>query len=346
MTAWTVRVYAPAMAQGTILLTGGAGFIGSHVAVELAALGWLPVLLDNFSTSDRSVVDRIGRIIGTPIECIEADIRDRAALDAAFSAHRVHAVIHLAGLKAVGESVEQPALYHDNNVNGSRVLLAAMDHAGVTRMVFSSSATVYGSPIRLPIDEDHPRSALNPYGETKLLIEDMLDAWVAAGDGRHACSLRYFNPVGAHESGLIGESPRGIPNNLMPYVVKVAAGELPELGVFGDDWPTVDGTGVRDYIHVVDLAAGHRAALERVDSMRHECINLGTGTGHSVLGLVKAFERVNGVPVPYAIRPRRPGDAAAAYADPSLARRRLGWTATRGLDDMVRDAWAFARRAR
>jgi UDP-glucose 4-epimerase len=330
--------------RGAILLTGGAGFIGSHVAVEVAAAGWQPVILDNFCNSDRSSVERVSRIIGRPVPCIEADIRDRAALDAAFAAHRIHAVIHLAGLKAVGESVEHPALYHDNNVQGSRVLLAAMDHAGVTRMVFSSSATVYGSPIRLPIDEDHPRSALNPYGETKLLIEDMLEEWVRPGSDRHACSLRYFNPVGAHATALIGESPRGIPNNLMPYIVKVASGELPELGVFGNDWPTIDGTGVRDYIHVVDLAVGHVAALERVDTMDHECINLGTGKGHSVLELVDAFERVNGVRVPYSIRPRRPGDAAAAYADASLAWRRLGWRASLGLDDMVRDAWAFASR--
>lgn len=331
-------------ARGTILLTGGAGFIGSHVVVELSAAGWQPLILDNFCNSDRSVLGRLATITGREVPCIEADIRDESAMNRALESHPIRAVIHLAGLKAVGESVERPELYHDNNVQGSRVLLRAMDRAGVGSIVFSSSATVYGSPKRLPIDESHPRSALNPYGETKLLIEDMLGEWVAGGPGRHACSLRYFNPVGSHASALIGESPRGVPNNLMPFVVKVARGELPELGVFGGDWPTPDGTGVRDYIHVVDLALGHVSALERLDSMQHECINLGTGHGCSVLEVVRAFERVNGVKVPFAIRPRRAGDAAAAYADASLAERRLGWRAHRGLDDMVRDAWAYAVR--
>jgi UDP-glucose 4-epimerase len=330
--------------RGTIMLTGGAGFIGTHVVVEVAAAGWQPLILDNFSNSERSVLSRLEGILGRSVPCIEADIRDERAMRAAFESSSVHAVIHLAGLKAVGESVEKPELYHDNNVHGSRVLLQAMECAGVGNMVFSSSATVYGSPLRLPIDETHPRAALNPYGETKLLIEDMLDAWVAAAPDRHVCSLRYFNPVGAHASALIGENPRGIPNNLMPFVVKVARGELPELGVFGGDWPTHDGTGVRDYIHVVDLARGHVAALKQLDSMHHERINLGTGMGASVLDVVHAFERVNGAKVPYAIRPRRAGDAAAAYADPSLAERRLGWRAQLGLDDMVRDAWAFAQR--
>ena len=330
--------------RGSILLTGGAGFIGSHVAVEVAAAGWTPVLLDNFCTSERSVVERLGQLISSPVQCIEADIRDADALTGAFRSHDIRAVIHLAGLKAVGESVEKPALYQDNNVRGTKVLLQCMDHADIHRMVFSSSCTVYGMPQHLPIDESHPLSAINPYGQTKLDIERMLDRWVDADADRHVCSLRYFNPVGAHASALIGESPLGIPNNLMPFVVKVARGELPELGVFGGDWPTPDGTGVRDYIHVVDLARGHVAALERLDSMHHERINLGTGVGASVLEVVHAFERVNGVKVPYAIRPRRAGDAAAAYADPSLAERRLGWSARLSLDDMVRDAWAFAAR--
>lgn len=337
----TLRTMA---SRGIILLTGGAGFIGSHVAVEVAAAGWTPVLLDNFCTSERSVVDRLGELMGMPVRCIEADIRHEGAMRAAFGSTAVHAVIHLAGLKAVGESVEKPELYHDNNVRGTEVLLAAMDEVGVRRMVFSSSCTVYGTPQRLPIDESHPLSAINPYGQTKLDIEHMLDRWVDAGPDRHVCSLRYFNPVGAHASALIGESPLGIPNNLMPFVVMVARGELPELGVFGGDWPTHDGTGVRDYIHVVDLARGHVAALEQLDSMHHERINLGTGMGASVLDVVHAFERMNGAKVPYAIRPRRAGDAAAAYADPSLAERRLGWRAQLGLDDMVRDAWAFAQR--
>ncbi|MBM4110935.1 MAG: UDP-glucose 4-epimerase GalE [Phycisphaerae bacterium] len=331
-------------ARGIILLTGGAGFIGSHVAVEVAAAGWIPVLLDNFCTSERSVVGRISELVGGPVRCIEADIRDAQAMHAAFGSTPVHAVIHLAGLKAVGESVEQPELYHDNNVRGTEVLLTAMDEFGVRRMVFSSSCTVYGTPQRLPIDESHPLSAINPYGQTKLDIERMLDRWVDAGSERHVCSLRYFNPVGAHASALIGESPRGIPNNLMPYVVKVARGELSELGVFGGDWPTPDGTGIRDYIHVVDLARGHVAALERLDSMRHERINLGTGVGASVLEVVHAFERVNGVKVPYAMRPRRAGDAASAFADAGLAERRLGWRARLGLDEMMRDSWAFATR--
>lgn len=331
--------------KGTILLTGGTGFIGSHVAVEVAAAGWNPLLLDNFCMSERSVVDGVSALVGRPVRCIEADIRDPAALDAAFASEPVHAVIHLAGLKAVGESVEKPDLYFDNNTRGSEVLLAAMDRAGVHRMVFSSSCTVYGQPQRLPIDESHPVGAINPYGQTKLDIEGMLDRWVAARPGRHACSLRYFNPVGAHPSARIGESPRGIPNNLMPYIVKVASGELAELGVFGNDYPTHDGTGVRDYIHVVDLALGHLAALDRLDSMAHERINLGTGAGYSVLDLVRAFERVNQVPVKYSIKPRRSGDAASAYADPSLARERLGWRAALGIEPMVRDSWAFAQRA-
>lgn len=330
--------------RGSILLTGGAGFIGSHVAVEVAAAGWTPVLLDNFCTSERSVVERLGQLIGSPVQCIEADIRDADALTGAFRSHDIRAVIHLAGLKAVGESVEKPALYQDNNVRGTEVLLQCMDHAGIHRMVFSSSCTVYGMPQHLPIDELHPLSAINPYGQTKLDIEHMLDRWVDAGPGRHVCSLRYFNPVGAHPSAIIGESPLGIPNNLMPFVVKVALGELRELGIFGGDWPTHDGTGVRDYIHVVDLARGHGAALERLDSMRHERMNLGTGVGQSVLDVVRAFERVNGVKVPYAIRPRRPGDAASAWADPSFAAKRIGWRTTLGLDEMVRDAWAFAQR--
>ncbi|NBP51128.1 MAG: UDP-glucose 4-epimerase GalE, partial [Actinobacteria bacterium] len=255
----------------------------------------------------------------------------------------VRAVIHLAGLKAVGESVEQPLAYYDNNVVGTLRLLEAMQDAGVREIVFSSSATVYGEPQRLPIDERHPLSANSPYGQTKLVIEHMLRDLSRADERWRVCLLRYFNPVGAHESGLIGEDPNGVPNNLMPFVLRVAAGQFPELGVLGTDYPTIDGTGVRDYIHVVDLAIGHVRALERLDSMRCEAINLGTGRGTSVLELVEAFERVNGVRVPRVMKPRRAGDVAACFADASLALARLGWKTERTVDDMCRDAWRWQR---
>ncbi len=331
-------------ARANILLTGGAGFIGSHIAVELAHAGCTPILLDNFCNSEPSVVARISELAGRPIDCIQADVCDADALDRAFGTHAVNAVIHLAALKAVGESVEQPERYYDNNVIGSRALLGAMARAGVHRLVFSSSCTVYGHPERLPIDETHPIRAINPYGETKVQVERMIGEWTAAHTDRHACSLRYFNPVGAHPSALIGESPRGIPNNLFPFVVRVAMGESSDVGVFGNDYPTRDGTGVRDYIHVVDLALGHLAALRALGGMTHAAINLGTGHGTSVLEVLDAFERVNGVRIPRRMLARRPGDAAEAWADPRLAARVLDWTATRGIDEMVRDSYAYAKR--
>lgn len=327
----------------SILLTGGVGFIGSHIAVEVARAGLRPVLFDNLSNSKRSVVDRLAQIIGTPVDFVEGDIRDGALVRSAIRDFGITSVIHLAGLKAVGESVAMPLSYYDNNVVGTLRLLEAMNDCGVRSIVFSSSCTVYGDPQRLPLTESHPLSATNPYGQTKLAIEMMLRDLSRSDERWHICMLRYFNPVGAHESALIGEDPCGVPNNLMPFVLKVAAGEFPELGVWGSDYPTPDGTGVRDYIHVVDLAVGHVRAVERLPEMRCEAINLGTGRGSSVLDVVRTFERVNGVRVPYALRDRRPGDIAAAWADPTLARTRLGWQTARSLDDMCRDAWKWQR---
>ena len=327
----------------SILLTGGTGFIGSHIAVELARAGLRPVLYDNLCNSKAGVVERVERIVGAPVAFVQGDIRDGDRMRAALREHRIAGVIHLAGLKAVGESVQRPLAYWDNNVVGTLRMLEAMEDCGVRSLVFSSSATVYGEPQRLPIDESHPLSATSPYGQTKLAIEHMLRDLSRSDERWRTCLLRYFNPVGAHESGLIGEDPNGLPNNLMPFVLKVASGALPELGVFGADYPTPDGTGVRDYIHVVDLAVGHVRALERLDGMRCEAINLGTGRGSSVLELVDAFERVNGVRIARATKPRRAGDVTACYADASLALRRLGWKTERGLDEMCRDAWRWQR---
>ena len=329
--------------SASILLTGGAGFIGSHIAVEVARAGYRPVILDNLCNSKASVIDRLARIIGAPVDFIHGDIRDGVLLRRVLRDHAITSVIHLAGLKAVGESVAMPLAYYDNNVVGTLRLAEAMNDCGVHSLVFSSSCTVYGDPQRLPLTESHPLSATNPYGQTKLAIEMMLRDLSRSDERWHICMLRYFNPVGAHESALIGEDPCGVPNNLMPFVLKVAAGEFPELGVWGSDYPTPDGTGVRDYIHVVDLAVGHVRAVERLPEMRCEAINLGTGRGSSVLDVVRTFERVNGVRVPYALRDRRPGDIAAAWADPTLARTRLGWQTERSLDDMCRDAWKWQR---
>jgi len=329
----------------TILLTGGAGFIGSHICVELARAGFQPLILDNFSNSKRDVLPRLARITGSAVECIEGDIRDGAKLKSIFAQHSIDAVIHLAGLKAVGESVEKPLAYYDNNVVGTLRLLEAMRDANVRSMVFSSSCTVYGEPEKLPIDESHPLRTANPYGQTKLVIEEMMRDLHRADPRWHIALLRYFNPVGAHESGLIGEDPNDVPNNLMPFVLKVAAGEYKELSVWGNDYETVDGTGVRDYIHVVDLAAAHVRALESLATFACEPVNLGTGLGSSVLEVVRAFERVNGVKVPYVIKPRRSGDVPAAFADPTLAATRLGWKARRGLDEMCVDAWRWKRAA-
>ena len=325
----------------TILLTGGAGFIGSHICVELAKAGHRPVVLDNLCNSKPSVMERVGRIIGKPVDFVQGDIRDGDVLRRTLRDFKVRSVIHLAGLKAVGESVSMPLAYYDNNVVGTLRLLEAMDACDVRSIVFSSSATVYGVPKQLPVDESHPLSTTNPYGQTKLVIEGILRDLRQASDRWHICMLRYFNPVGAHESGTIGEDPHGMPNNLMPFVLKVAAGRAKELSVWGSDYPTPDGTGVRDYIHVVDLALGHVRAMERLDTMTCEAINLGTGRGTSVLELVKAFERVNGVRVPFMMKDRRAGDVASCFADPSLALQRLGWKTERSVDDMCRDAWRW-----
>jgi UDP-glucose 4-epimerase len=326
-----------------ILVTGGAGYIGSHTVVELLAAGQQVLIVDNFSNSRPAVIDRIGCIAGRGPQWVQADIRDRAALRAVFAEHDFSAVIHFAGLKAVGESVAQPLRYYDNNVNGSLVLFECMAEAGVRRLVFSSSATVYGDPHSVPIREDFPLSATNPYGRSKLMIEDMLRDLALSDPSWRIAALRYFNPVGAHASGLIGEDPQGIPNNLMPYIAQVASGQLKELAVFGNDYPTPDGTGVRDYIHVVDLARGHLAALGALDTREPGAwaVNLGTGRGYSVLEAVRAFEAASGCKVAYRIAARRPGDVAQCYADPAQARAMLGWSAERGIDEMCRDTWRW-----
>lgn len=323
-----------------VLVTGGAGYIGSHTVVELLAAGFDVTILDNFSNSKRSVLERIERIAGRRPGFVEGDIRDRAALLGALEG--CGAVIHFAGLKAVGESVEKPIEYYDNNVAGSITLFQTMRDAGVKTLVFSSSATVYGDPHTVPIREDFPLSATNPYGRSKLMIEDMLRDIGKADAGWRIALLRYFNPVGAHASGMLGEDPNGIPNNLMPYVSQVAVGKLQQLSVFGNDYPTPDGTGVRDYIHVVDLALGHLAALRALEKEGGILtVNLGTGRGYSVLEMVRAFEQASGRPVPYRIAPRREGDVAVCYADPSLAREKLGWQAGRGIEAMCEDTWRW-----
>jgi UDP-glucose 4-epimerase len=323
-----------------VLVTGGAGYIGSHTVVELLAAGFDVTILDNLSNSKASVIDRIEAIAGRRPDFVQGDIRDRATLLDTLPG--CGAVIHFAGLKAVGESVEKPIEYYDNNVSGSVTLFEAMRDTGVKTLVFSSSATVYGDPASVPIREDFPLSATNPYGRSKLMIEDVLrDVAKADGSWRIAL-LRYFNPVGAHASGTLGEDPNGIPNNLMPYVSLVAVGKLQQLSVFGDDYPTPDGTGVRDYIHVVDLALGHLAALGTLSKGPGLLtVNLGTGRGYSVLEMVRAFEAASARPVPYRIAPRRPGDIAKCYADPGLAERLLGWRARHGIDAMCADTWRW-----
>lgn len=325
-----------------ILVTGGTGYIGSHTVVELLAAGKQVLIFDNLSNSKRSVLDRIEQIAGQRPDFVEGDIRDRAALQRVFAQNTIEAVVHFAGLKAVGESVAQPLRYYDNNFCGSVALFETMAAAGVKQLVFSSSATVYGDPATVPIREDAPLSATNPYGRSKLMIEDMLrDTHRADAEWRIAL-LRYFNPVGAHASGIIGEDPNGLPNNLLPYVAQVAVGKLKELSVFGSDYPTPDGTGVRDYIHVVDLARGHLAALNAIAGKPGLITtNLGTGQGYSVLEMVRAFERASGRPVPYKQIARRPGDIATCYADPAHARQTLGWQAEFGVDAMCRDAWRW-----
>ena len=325
-----------------ILVTGGAGYIGSHTCVELLAAGHNLVVIDNFSNSKPAVLARVEQISGRQVPFMEVDIRDRGALRDVFRQHAIDAVIHFAGLKAVGESVSQPLRYYDNNISGSIALFEVMAESGVKTLVFSSSATVYGDPHSVPIREDFPLSATNPYGRSKLMLEDILRDLSRSDESWKIALLRYFNPVGAHESGTIGEDPNGIPNNLMPYITQVAVGKLPQLSVFGDDYPTPDGTGVRDYIHVVDLARGHLAALAALsDKPGVMTVNLGTGQGYSVLDVVRAFEKASERPVPYRIVPRRPGDVAQCYADPTLAKELLGWQAERGLDEMCRDSWRW-----
>lgn len=326
-----------------ILVTGGAGFIGSHTCVALAQAGIPFMVLDNFCNSRRSVLERVERIIGAPVSFIEGDIRDTALLQRVFAEHPVEGVIHFAALKSVGESVREPLRYYDNNVAGTVALLGAMRAANVRTLVFSSSATVYGDPASVPIREDFPLSATNAYGWSKLMMEQVLADVDASEPGQwRIARLRYFNPVGAHASGLIGEDPQDIPNNLLPYVAQVAVGLREQLSVYGNDYPTPDGTGVRDYIHVCDLAEGHVAALRYLRS--HPgllTVNLGTGRPVSVLEMVRAFERASGRAVPYRIVARRPGDVAQCWADPALAQQLLGWTAKLGLDQMCEDAWRW-----
>lgn len=326
-----------------ILVTGGAGFIGSHTVVELLTRGYDVTIVDNFVNSKPESLKRIAELAGrTPAFC-EVDLTDAEKVDAIFAADKFDAVIHFAGLKAVGESVAQPLRYYDNNLVSTLVLLKSMKKYGVKNLVFSSSATVYGVPKTVPITEDFPLSVTNPYGQTKLMIENMLRDIHKAEPEMGIALLRYFNPIGAHKSGRIGEDPNGIPNNLLPFISQVAIGKLPKLRVFGSDYPTCDGTGVRDYIHVVDLAIGHVAAIERLAGHPGEMVtvNLGTGNGYSVLEMVKAFEEASGRPVPYEIVERRPGDVAACYADPSHAFEILGWKAERGLRQMCEDAWRW-----
>ncbi len=326
-----------------ILVTGGAGYIGSHTCVELLEAGQDVVVFDNFCNSHPEALKRVETITGRKLHLVEGDIRDRAALEAAMRRFDCRAVIHFAGLKAVGESVEQPLAYYDNNVVGTLRLLEAMRNCGLNTLVFSSSATVYGDPQFLPLTEDHPLSATNPYGRTKLVIEDMLRDLYRAEPAWRIAILRYFNPVGAHESGLIGEDPQGIPNNLMPFVAQVAVGRRDKLNVWGNDYPTPDGTGVRDYIHVVDLAQGHLKALERLNEAQCFAVNLGTGTGYSVLEVIKSFEKASGKHVSYDFCPRRSGDIASCYADPAYAAALLGWRAERGIDAMCVDVWRWQK---
>ncbi|MBE6158016.1 MAG: UDP-glucose 4-epimerase GalE [Firmicutes bacterium] len=325
-----------------ILVTGGLGFIGSHTCVELINSNYEVVVIDNLSNSSIDVLDKIKEITGIEVKFYENDVCDEIALEKIFSENKIDAVIHFAGYKAVGESVSKPIMYYENNLLSTLNLCKVMQKHNCKKIVFSSSATVYGSPKSLPIKEDFPLSTTNPYGTTKLMIERILDDIYISDKDFSIAVLRYFNPIGAHESGLIGENPKGIPNNLMPYIVRVASGELECLSVFGDDYDTHDGTGVRDYIHVVDLAKGHIKAIEKVlKTTGIDYYNLGTGNGYSVLDLVKAFERVNNIKVNYKIVGRRPGDIAACFADPTKAYEELGWKAELGIDEMCRDSYNY-----
>jgi len=328
-----------------ILVTGGAGFIGSHTLVELAAAGHETVVVDNLSNSNRKSLERVAELTGKEIPFFEVDIRDREGLNCVMKAHRFDACIHFAGLKAVGESVEKPWEYYENNIGGTLTLLDVMRKHGCKNIIFSSSATVYGDPAIIPITEECPKGhCTNPYGQTKSMLEEILMDMQKADNEWNIVLLRYFNPIGAHPSGRIGENPNGIPNNLMPYVTQVAVGKRPELGVFGNDYPTPDGTGVRDYIHVVDLARGHVAALQAIEKNCGCAIyNLGTGQGYSVLDVVNTFEKVNGIKIPYSIKPRRAGDIATCYSNPAKAERELGWKAQFGLEEMCRDSWNWQK---
>lgn len=328
-----------------ILVTGGTGYIGSHTCVELIRRGFDVVIFDNLFNSEEDVPDRIEKITGVRPAFYKADLRDIESMRPVFEDHTFDAVIHFAGLKAVGESVEKPLMYYENNIGGTVNLCKLMSEYGCKRIIFSSSATVYGDPAEIPITEACPKGqCTNPYGWTKSMLEQVLTDVQTADPEWSVVLLRYFNPIGAHESGLIGENPKGIPNNLMPYIMQVAVGKLPELGVFGDDYDTPDGTGVRDYIHVVDLAKGHVNAIDKVTATTGVNIyNLGTGNGYSVLDIVKAFEAANGVKIPYRIKPRRAGDIATCYADPSKAADELGWKAEFDLQRMCEDSWRFAK---
>ncbi|ANN25318.1 TPA: UDP-glucose 4-epimerase GalE [Vibrio vulnificus] len=325
-----------------ILVTGGSGYIGSHTCIQMIEAGMTPIILDNLYNSKLLVLDRIEQVTGVRPTFYQGDIRDSEILQHIFAQHDIQGVIHFAGLKAVGESVEKPLMYYDNNVSGTLNLVREMDKAGVKSLIFSSSATVYGDPASVPIRENFPTSATNPYGRSKLMVEECLTDFHKANPDWSITLLRYFNPVGAHESGLLGEDPQGIPNNLLPFVAQVAVGRREKLGVFGDDYPTPDGTGVRDYIHVIDLADGHLAALNKVGQQAGlHIFNLGTGQGNSVLEMVAAFEKAAQRPIPYEIKPRRAGDIAECWADPAYAEQVLGWKATRSLETMVVDTWRW-----
>ena len=328
-----------------ILLTGGAGYIGSHTIIELDKKGHSVVVVDNLVNSNKEALRRVGEIIGKNIPFVQADVRDRVAMEAVFADNAIDAVIHFAGLKAVGESVAKPLEYYENNMNATFVLLDVMRSHGCKNIIFSSSATVYGNPAEIPITEDCPKGqCTNPYGQTKSMLEEVLKDVQKADPEWNVVLLRYFNPIGAHKSGRIGENPNGIPNNLMPYITQTAVGLRKELGIFGNDYDTPDGTGVRDYIHVVDLASAHVAALQAIQRNCGLAVyNIGTGRGYSVLDVVKAFEKVNNVNVPYSIKPRRPGDIATCYCNPAKAKAELGWEAQYDIEDMCRDSWNWQK---
>ena len=327
-----------------ILVTGGAGYIGSHTCIELLEQGHEVVVVDNLCNSSKVSLERVEAITGKTVTFYEADLLDKAALDKIFGCEEIDAVIHFAGIKAVGESVSKPLEYYHNNITGTLILCDVMRDHGVKNIIFSSSATVYGDPAFVPITEECPKGVItNPYGQTKSMLEQILTDLHTADSQWNVTILRYFNPIGAHKSGLIGEDPAGIPNNLTPYITQVAVGKLKEVGVFGDDYDTPDGTGVRDYIHVVDLAVGHVKALEKMTSSESlvRVYNLGTGQGFSVLQMIEAFSKACGKPIPYSIKPRRPGDIAECYADAALAKKELGWEAEHGIDEMCQDSWRW-----